>query len=136
MRPVSTDQSSLEAAAVTEPLAHPQGEDTTTETWPAGNRYWYTYTGDYELHRELLTIGPVSWSGTYSDVWSGRQFGWQIRYPHRLRRNIASVIRLRSQTRIAGFCHAQGVGSSEGETPRSRSQRATNPRAGVKRRAV
>ena len=71
MSPVSTDQSSLEAAAVTEPLAHPQGEDTTTETWPAGNRYWYTYTGDYELHRELLTIGPVSWSGTYSDVWTG-----------------------------------------------------------------
>lgn len=113
-----------------------RGEHATTSTWPAGNRYWYTCTEDYELHRELLTIGPVSWSGTYPDVWSGRQFGWQILYPHRLKENVASIIRLRSQTRITGFSHAKGVGSSEGQPPSSRSQRATNLSAGVNRRAV
>ena len=105
-------------------------------TWPAGNRHWYTYTEDYSLYREVRGIRNVSWAGTYSDAWSGRQFGWQIRYPHRLKENVASIIRWRSQTRIAGFSHAQGVGSSEGETPRSRSQRATNLRASVNRRAV
>ena len=131
MSPVSTDQSGREVTLVTESLANPQGEDTATETWPAGNRYWYTYTRDYELHRELLTIGSVSWSGTYSDVWTGRQFGWQVRYPHRLKENMRSIIGRRSQTRISGFSHAQEVGSSEGETRGSRSRRATNHRAGI-----
>ena len=63
-------------------------------TWSLGAGRWCTYTEDYDLLNELLTLKQVERRAVYSK--HGRDFGWDVMYPTAVKGKVRRLLAARS----------------------------------------